>query len=50
MVTRSIQFWDDVIDGLVEAAQARAVSVNWLVNQLLRESLDRLKPEIELTS
>jgi hypothetical protein len=49
MVTRSITFWDEVIDQLIPEAGKRAVSVNWLVNQLLKEALDRLVPEIKVT-
>jgi hypothetical protein len=49
MITRSITFWDDVNDGLVREAEERRVSVNWLVNQLLKEGLERLQPEIKVT-
>jgi predicted HicB family RNase H-like nuclease len=50
MITRSITFWDEVNDQLVEEAAKRLVSVNWLVNQLLKEGLERLQPEIKVTS
>jgi hypothetical protein len=46
MFTRSIQFRDDVNDDLVSAAEARRISVNWLVNQLCREGLDHLRPNL----
>ena len=49
MITRSITFRDDVNDQLVEASERMHVSINWLVNQLCREALDRLRDEIKVT-
>lgn len=49
MVTRSITFWDGVLDDLTAEAAKRNVSVNWLVNQLCEEGLKRLLPELRLT-
>jgi hypothetical protein len=50
MITRSITFWDDVNDGLVERSEQLRISINWLVNQLLKEALERVKSDFELTS
>lgn len=49
MVTRSITFRDEVIDGLTASAEKMNVSVNWLVNQLCQEGLERLEDEIKVT-
>jgi predicted HicB family RNase H-like nuclease len=50
MFTRSITFWDEVNDRLIAEAEARRVSVNWLVNQILKEGLERLEPVIKVTA
>ena len=49
MFSRSIQFRDEVNDQLVKEAEARNVSVNWLVNQLCAEGIDHLKPGLRIT-
>jgi predicted transcriptional regulator len=49
MITKSIQFRDEINDRLVESANKMHVSVNWLVNQLCDEGLDRLIPELKVT-
>jgi len=46
---RSIQFRDDVNDRLSAAAERMHVSVNWLVNQLCDEGLERIIPELKVT-
>jgi hypothetical protein len=50
MFSRSILFRDEVNDRLVVEAEERKVSVTWLVNQLCQEGLDRLAPEIKVTT
>lgn len=50
MYTRSITFWEENVDRLLSEAGKRNVSVNWMVNQLVKEGLERLKPAIEVTS
>lgn len=49
MITRSITFWDEVNDQLVEEAEKRHVSINWVVNQLCKEALTRLSEDFRLT-
>ena len=50
-VTTAIRFAPDLDQRLVEAATARDLSVNWLVNRAVVDFLDRLLPldEIILT-
>jgi len=48
--TRSIRFPGDLWDDLTKEATDRLVSVNWLVTQLCREGLERLTPEIKVTT
>lgn len=49
MFSRSIQFRDEVNDRLVASAEKMHVSVNWLVNQLCDEGLERLIPDLKVT-
>jgi hypothetical protein len=48
---RGIRFDPDVDDRLEREAEERMVSVNWIVNRLVREGLDRIVPldEFKLT-
>lgn len=46
--TTQIRFDADVYERLVVESKARTVSVNWIVNRLIRESLDRLIPVEEV--
>ena len=50
MATRSIRLDDELWKTLSQEAGRRLVSVNWLVAQLLRESLKRLADEIKVTT
>ena len=50
MITRSIVFWDDVNDQLVALSEERRLSINWLVNQILKEGLERLASEFKVTA
>ena len=49
MKTRSIQYDDEIYDQLQVAAENRGVSVNWLVNKILEESMIRLKDPDQFT-
>ena len=49
MKTRSMQFDDDVYEALANAAEMRDVSINWLVNKILEESMIRLKDPDQFT-
>lgn len=46
----SIRFEDEVMDRLRNEATDRLVSINWLVNRLCDEGLDRLVDEIKVTT
>lgn len=50
MVTRSIQFYGDLYERLTAAAEERRVSTQWLINQLCDEGLERLQPELRVTT
>jgi predicted HicB family RNase H-like nuclease len=50
MITRSLRFDDEVYDQLVKEAESRRVSFNWLVHQLCTEGLDRLQPQLRITT
>lgn len=50
MVTRSIRFDDTIYDVIVNEAEKRKVSFQWLVNKLLEESLLRLADEFRVTT
>lgn len=43
-----VRFDPDVHERLVAAAEDRSVTINWLVNRLVREGLDRLIPVEEI--
>jgi predicted HicB family RNase H-like nuclease len=43
MVPISLRLWDSLHEPIVAAAVERNVSLNWLINQVLKESLERLE-------
>ncbi len=49
MITRSIRFDPKLNDKLMDAAEKRHVSINWLIHKLLEEGVERLAEEIRVT-
>lgn len=50
MVILSLRLPDGLHENLVNAADDRRVSVTWLINKMLEEGLERLNPEIKVTT
>ena len=50
MKTRTIQFDEGVYSELTTAASERGVSINWMVNKLCEEGLNRLEPDLRVTT
>ena len=50
MKVRTIQFDEGVYSELTGAAKERGVSINWMVNKLCEEGLNRLEPDLRVTT